>query len=60
MLAQSRFPAAVFRRVAIVAVDDSTFGTARMYAAHRESSGLRLHVFRSFEDADAWLSESAG
>lgn len=56
-LAGHRFPAERYRRVAIVAPSDETFGTARMYATHREATGLVPRVFRSLEAAEAWLSE---
>ena len=56
-LAGHRFPAERYRRVAIVAPSDETFGTARMYATHRETTGLVARVFRSFEAAQSWLSE---
>ena len=56
-LAGHRFPAERYRRVAIVAPSDEAFGTARMYATHREGTGLAPRVFRSLEAAEAWLSE---
>lgn len=54
-LAASRFPAGSHGRVAILATDDANYGTARMYATHREASGLNSRVFRSREEADAWF-----
>jgi hypothetical protein len=43
--------------IAIVATQPVVFGTARMFATHAESIGLRVSVFRTFEEADAWLSK---
>lgn len=46
-------------RRAIVAGDATTFGVARMYAAHREihnPEAGELRVFRRVEDALTWLS----
>ena len=47
-------------RFAIVAPTDAVFGLARMYGAYRQSesrSTKEVRVFRSMEDARAWLGE---
>jgi hypothetical protein len=46
-------------RVAIVASADLAFGLSRMYEAYRDSSGLPLRVFRTLEEARAWLGLEA-
>lgn len=52
--------AASSSRFAIVAPDDLAFGLGRMYAAYRgveERSTKEVRVFRTMEDAIAWLDE---
>jgi hypothetical protein len=46
-------------RVAIVAPGDLFFGLSRMYEAYRDASGLPLRVFRTLEEARAWLGLEA-
>jgi hypothetical protein len=40
---------------AFVACEDASFGMARMYAAHAESLGQTVKVFRDRGDAERWL-----
>lgn len=42
-------------QVAIVAPGDLFFGLSRMYEAYRDGSGLRMRIFRSLDEARAWL-----
>ena len=42
-------------RLALVAPRDAVFGMARLYAAHREPSGMEVRVFREMAEAEAWL-----
>ena len=55
--------AATSSRFAIVAPDDLAFGLGRMYAAYRgvdPRSTKEVHVFRTMEEAVAWLDEKKG
>lgn len=45
-------------RAAIVAPDDLTYGLARMHEAFREQEGLENKVFRTEQEAMAWLKEA--
>lgn len=42
-------------RVAIVAPRDLFFGLSRMYEAYREGSAVRIRIFRTLEEARAWM-----
>lgn len=42
-------------RVALVGPDDLSFGLGRVYAAYRESEQTHVEVFRTREEALAWL-----
>jgi hypothetical protein len=44
-------------RVAIVAPDNLVYGLSRMYGAFAEESGSEHRVFRSLEEAMAWLKQ---
>ena len=44
-------------RVAMCAPLDLAFGLSRMYEAYRESSGVKLRVFRTLEEAERWLAD---
>ncbi len=44
---------------AIVATQPVVFGLARMYATLCEALGVRVGVFRTVPDADAWLNAQA-
>ena len=56
-LAPSRFGG----RTAIVATSDFTFGLGRMYEAFAEFTdlGFELKIFRSRNEAEIWLANSA-
>jgi hypothetical protein len=43
-------------RRAFFARTDATFGMARMFATHAESSGQTIEVFRDRRKAEEWLS----
>jgi hypothetical protein len=42
-------------QVAIYAPGDLFFGLARMYEAFRASSSVRIRIFRTLDEARAWL-----
>lgn len=42
-------------KVAFIATSDAAYGIARMYQAFRAESAADMRVFRSSEDAHAWL-----
>jgi hypothetical protein len=46
--------------VAIVAPKDSIFGMARMWEVFAESTGWRTGVFRSSDEACAWVVQNSG
>jgi hypothetical protein len=43
-------------RVAMVAVDDLSYGVFRMWELQREGLGYSVHVFRDFTEARAWVT----
>lgn len=43
--------------VAVVTLDDTTYGMARMLAALTDSIGMRVEPFRDLAEAEAWLDE---
>lgn len=47
-------------KVAVVAPRDLFFGLSRMYEAYREGSAVRIRIFRSGEEARAWLELANG
>jgi len=48
------------RRTAIVVARDVSFGEARIYQAYSEIADREIRVFRSFEEAAAWLGLPVG
>jgi len=44
--------------LAMIAPEDLTFGLSRMYSMLSESGGWAADVFRTREDAEAWLYEN--
>ncbi len=47
-------------RVAIVAPDDLSYGVTRIYSVLRKDSRSQHQVFRTREDALAWLDDPSG
>ena len=44
-------------RCAIVVASDVEFGLGRMYATLSDEGPMKTRIFRSIEDAEAWLAE---
>lgn len=47
-------------KVAVVATEDLTYGLSRMYGIFREEEHVEFRVFRTEQEARAWLGEHAG
>ena len=52
---RAKFPTRGDALIAIVAATDLTFGVSRMYASKGDSLPQTMQVFRSIEDAEAWI-----
>jgi hypothetical protein len=46
-------------KIAIVASHDLTFGLSRIYSAYAQSANLQARIFRTLDEARAWIGESA-
>lgn len=51
-------PWGVGSRRAAVMPDQSIFGLGRMYEIYNQINGSEWHVFKTIEEAEAWLGES--
>jgi hypothetical protein len=46
-------------KIAIVASHDLTFGLSRIYSAYAQSPNLQARIFRTMNEARAWIGEPA-
>ena len=44
-------------RVAVVAKRDVSYGTSRIHRVYRQSADTTVNVFRTLEEAEAWLQQ---
>ena len=56
---RAKFPTRGNALNAIVAQTDLTFGISRMYASKGDSLPQTMQVFRSVEDAEAWIEDNS-